>query len=174
MLIRLLTVFCAVASVPVFGCGPDKGSSASDTEPSSSTASSTSGDEPTSSSGSSGSSGAPPADDCANKVTQESCLAGTDGGGHPRCAWQPEFAQWSEEAGCGAFAGPPRCMRASYAGEGCQISSCPDFDRVYVRDPGDGVVELMDYAGGCGLAPEGWMQCNPDDPQVHPACACFC
>lgn len=136
---------------------------------------STSTDGPTSSTGSSStgdaSSGGPPPGSCEARMTEEDCLA-TQNGGHEDCQWQPEFAQWSEQDGCGALVGPPRCLTVHYVGDGCFVNDCPAHSRVYFRDLGGGAAEIMDYQGTCGLEPAGWTMCT--EFVTDPPCACFC
>lgn len=194
MSLRSSILLCTLTLAPPLACGPDKGTetdgdssagSSSTAEPttaapattttggSTGSPGSTSTDGTTGTTSSAASSGDPPPGACETRTTKEECLA-TDGGeGHDECAWQPEFAQWSEQDGCGAFAGPPRCLPVQYVGDGCQVSGCPTFQRVYFRDLGGGDIELMDYQGGCGLEPDGWSQCV-DPGSDPPACACFC
>jgi len=141
---------------------PDPTSTTSEPLPSTSTSSETDGSSSTTE---------PALGPCEERLTEEDCLA-TTLGGHNTCAWQPEFALWSERAGCGTFAGPPRCLPVHYTGDGCN-SDCPSPLWVYFRELEDGTVELMDYAG-CGLVPDGWKQCQGAPDQDPPACACFC
>lgn len=106
---------------------------------------------------------------CEERQTEEDCLATDDGGGHNDCAWQTEFALWSEQDGCGEFMGPPRCLPVHYQGDGCWLPACRK--NIFFHELGGGVVELMDY-GGCELSPDGWQQCG--EGQESPVCACFC
>lgn len=105
-------------------------------------------------------------------MTKEDCLAIHDGF-HNACAWQLEFAQWTEKDGCGDLGGPARCLPVHYVGDGCNFSDCPMFPRLYFRQLGD-AVELIDYHGECGLEPDGWGQCQNNPGNDPPACACFC
>jgi hypothetical protein len=116
--------------------------------------------------------GSPTPGTCEARTDEEECAEEFGSDGFPRCRWQPEFARWSEQCGCGTFAGPPRCLSVRYVGDGCQVTMCPSEAKIYYRELADGVVELMDYSG-CDMQPENWSMCSntATDP---PACACFC
>lgn len=113
-----------------------------------------------------------PAGECSEQMNQADCEALLGRSGHPGCGWIEEFAQWSEEAGCGTFVGPPRCVEGSYAGDGC-FGGCADAEFLYVREIAGGVFELMEWTGYCGVEPVGWQACDTSD-RAPLACSCFC
>ncbi|MFZ6178110.1 hypothetical protein [Nannocystis pusilla] len=119
--------------------------------------------------------GALPVEDCEEQLDPVDCEAILSRGGHSDCVWLETVAQWSQDDGCAVFSGPSRCVQGRYAGDGCFGSDCPDLDRVYVRDLGDGTFDIVNHPGGtCGVEPDGWQQCGSDFPEAPEACGCVC
>lgn len=148
---------------------------ATDTEPTSTTGTTgpTSTDDPGTSSTST--SGALPVEDCEEQLDQVACEAIIGRSGHSDCVWVETVAQWSREGGCDVSAGPSRCVQGHYIGDGCFGSDCPELERVYIRDLGDGTFEIVNNFGGtCGVEPDGWEQCGSEFPEAPAPCSCVC
>lgn len=119
--------------------------------------------------------GALPVEDCEEQLEQIDCEAIIGRSGHSDCVWVELVAQWSRDGGCDVFAGPPRCVQGRYGGDGCFDSGCPDLERVYIRDLGDGTFEIVNNPGGtCGVEPDGWKQCSTEFPDSPAPCSCVC
>jgi hypothetical protein len=134
--------------------------------------------EPTSTTGTTGTSStteALPVEDCEEQLDQVDCEAIIGRSGHSDCVWLETVAQWSREGGCDVSAGPSRCVQGRYGGDGCFGSACPGLERVYIRDLGDGIFEVVNNPGGtCGVDPDGWKQCLDEDPEAPAPCSCVC
>ena len=117
---------------------------------------------------------AAPVGDCSDQTNLEDCQAIPGPGGHSGCAWIETVAQWSPDTGCEVFAGPARCIQGNYVGDGCFGSGCPDLERVYIRDQGDGTFDVVNYLGTCGVEPDGWKQCSTEFPDAPEPCGCVC
>ena len=142
---------------------------ATDTE-----ATSTTGTDSTDSTGTS-TTGMLPVEDCEEQLNQTDCEAILGRGGHSDCVWLETVAQWSREGGCDVSAGPARCVQGRYVGDGCFDSGCPELERVYVRDRGDGTFDVVNNPGGtCGVEPDGWKQCSTEFPEPLSPCSCVC
>ncbi|MCY1069771.1 hypothetical protein OV090_33835 [Nannocystis sp. RBIL2] len=120
-------------------------------------------------------SGALPVEDCEEQLDQVDCEAILSRGGHSDCVWLETVAQWTRDGGCAVFAGPSRCVQGRYVGDGCFGSDCPDLERVYIRDLGDGTFDIVNNPGGtCGVEPDGWKQCSTEFPEPLSPCSCVC
>ncbi|MDC0715577.1 hypothetical protein [Nannocystis bainbridge] len=116
-----------------------------------------------------------PAGDCSDQTNLDDCHAIPGPGGHSDCVWVETVAQWSPDTGCEVVAGPAHCVQGFYVGDGCFGSGCPDLERVYVRDQGDGNFDVVNHPGGsCGVEPDGWEQCSTEFPELPEACGCVC
>ncbi|MFY0541483.1 hypothetical protein [Nannocystis pusilla] len=149
---------------------------APDTEAASTTETTgTTGTTSTDGTSSTSTSGALPVEDCEEQLDQVDCEAILGRSGHSDCVWVETVAQWSRDGGCDVSAGPSRCVQGRYVGDGCFGSGCPELERVYIRDLGDGTFEIVNNPGGtCGVEPDGWEQCLDENPESPAPCSCVC